>query len=78
VDSNANAPRRNAWVKISIVGSTADTDDFMIAVVDQTKPVANSYNVTAAPPAAYKYGNVSLNNDNQTVDLASSNHDVIY
>ncbi|NDE18402.1 hypothetical protein EBZ80_26170, partial [bacterium] len=77
VDSNGDAPRRNAWVKISVVGSTSDTDDFMISVVDQVKPGGNSYSITAGSPAAYQYGKVSVNNDNQTVDLASSNHDVI-
>jgi len=76
VDSNADAPRRNAWVKISVVGST-DSDDFMVAIVDQVKADNNSYNIASAPPAAFKYVPTSVNFNTQTVDLVSSNHDVI-
>jgi hypothetical protein len=77
VDSNADAPRRNAWVKISVVGSSADSDDFMVAIVDQVKADNNSYNISSASPAAFKYVPTSVNFNTQTVDLVSSNHDVI-
>jgi hypothetical protein len=77
VDSNADAPRRNAWVKISVVGSSDGSDDFMVAIVDQVKADNNSYNIASAPPAAYKYIPTSVNFNTQTVDLVSSNHDVV-
>ena len=77
VDSNADAPRRNAWVKISVMGSSAGSDDLMVAIVDQVKPDNTSYNIAAASPAADKYVPTSVNFNTQTVDLVSSNHDVI-